>query len=159
MNETIKLEQLKNLLQKENIDFTILTDEISLATAQSGANQYGIALHEAAPTLILKTKDGYLAAIIAGNTKISFKKLKHALDVKDISMADPQTIKEITGATIGEVCLINLDVPTIVDEAVLKNTYCYGGSGAPKTTLKINTQDLMRITNAQVLDFTEPRTF
>jgi hypothetical protein len=41
----------------------------------------------------------------------------------------------------------------------MKNKNCYGGSGISKTTLRINTRDLIRITHARVMDFTEPKNF
>jgi prolyl-tRNA editing enzyme YbaK/EbsC (Cys-tRNA(Pro) deacylase) len=72
-------------------------------------------------------------------------------------MADPETVSNLTGAKIGEVCLINFNLPTLVDQNVLNNINCYGGCGSPKSTLKINTQDLIRITNARVFDFTEEK--
>jgi prolyl-tRNA editing enzyme YbaK/EbsC (Cys-tRNA(Pro) deacylase) len=157
MNDVIKLETLHNLLKNENADYSMLTDDVSFKTASSGAEQYGIALHETAPTLILKTNDGYIAAIISGNTRVSFKKLKQALNLKDISMADPQTIFDITGARIGEVSLINPGLATVIDAHVLQNKNCYGGCGVSKTTLRLNTQDLVRVTNAQIFDFADPR--
>ena len=152
-----KLENLEDLLRKENVDYSILMDESTIATAMNGAQQYGISLSETTPTLILKTKDSYIAAIICGDTRIAFKKLKQLLNVKDISMATPQMIEEITDAKIGEVSLINPGLITIIDSNVLHNKNCYGGCGVSKATLCINTQDLIRITNAQVLDFSEKR--
>lgn len=157
MNNTTKLESLVKLLQRENADYEIFSDDFTVATASSGAEHYGISLGETTPTLILKTKDGYFAAIICGNMRISFKKLKQALNLKDISMADPETILNLTGAKIGEVSLINPELTTIIDTNVLQNKNCYGGSGSPKTTLRINTQDLIKITNAQIFDFAELR--
>ena len=157
MNNAKKLEKLNSLLKSENADYSILTDDFSIKTASSGAEHYGISLSETTPTLILKTKDGYIAAIICGNTRISFKKLKQVLNLKDIGMADPKTILDITGARIGEVSLINPGLTTLIDANVLQNKNCYGGCGVPKTTLRINTQDLVRVTNAQIFDFTEPR--
>lgn len=73
-------------------------------------------------------------------------------------MADPQTVQNLTGAKVGQVSLINLSLPTLVDSGVLRNDYCYGGCGVPQATLKIKTADLIEITHASVLDFTEPRT-
>ncbi len=157
MEESVKLERLNALLKSENADYSILEDNFTVETAASGAQYYGIGLNETTPTLILKTKNGYIAAIICGDTRISFKKLKQALDSKDVSMADPQTILDITGAKIGEVSLINSGLTTVVDSNVLQNKNCYGGCGVAKTTLRINTQDLIKVTNAQVLDFTEKR--
>ena len=157
MNSNGQLNKINNLLKNQNADYSLLTDNVGIQTASDGAKHYGIALNETTPTLILKTKGRYYAAIICGNTRISFKKLKQALAIKDISMADPQTILDLTGAKVGEVSLINEDVITLIDNNVLKNKNCYGGCGVAKTTLRIDTQDLIRITNAQILDFTEAR--
>lgn len=154
----LKLNQLNELLQSNNVDYTIIDDNLSLKTASVGAEHYGISLQETTPTLILKTDEGYLAAIICGNTRIVFKKLRQALQVKSITMANPQEIFDFTGAHIGEVGLINPTLKTVIDGNVLKNKNCYGGCGVPQKTLRINTHDLIRITNGQVLDFAELRT-
>lgn len=157
MNNSTQLSALEALLQKEQADYSILTDTDTIKTASSGAQTYGISLNETTPTLILKNENTFIAAIICGNTRISFKTLKQALNSKNISMADPQTILDITNARIGEVSLINPSLPTVIDIRVLQNKNCYGGCGVPQTTLRINTQDLVRITNAQIIDFAEPR--
>jgi len=157
MDTNVKLQQLGEFLQSQHADYDILIDESNLAQASTGAARYGISLSQAAPTLILKLRDQYIAAIIRGDTRISFKKLKQVLQTKEASMADPQTVAQITGSQIGHVSLVNFGLMTIIDIHLLENTYCYGGCGVANATLKINTHDLARITNAQVLDFAEPR--
>lgn len=157
MNDTVKREHLDSLLKNEKADYTILIDESSLKTAAAGAERYGISLQETTPTLIIKVDGAYIAAIICGNNRISFKKLKQALQAKDVRMADPQEIFNITGAHIGEISLVNQGLKTVIDSNVLKNKNCYGGCGISMTTLRINTDDLVRITNAQILDFAEIR--
>lgn len=156
-NPDANLTKLKALLTKERADYTIYQDSFNLESAEAGAKHYGIALSETTPTIILKSKDKYFAAIICGDTRISFKKLKQVLNIKDISMANPETVLSITGAKVGEVSLINDEMDTIIDSNVVNNINCYGGSGVHKTTLRINTNDLIRITNAKLLDFTERR--
>lgn len=150
-----KLEKLHKILKENNADYSIYTDSITVKSAQEGADLYKIHLSETTPTLILKTKVQYYAAIICGNKRISFKKLKQVLNIPSITMADPQTVLTLTGAKVGEISLINCDIITLVDIHVLNNKDCYGGCGVPNKTLRINTQDLIRITNAEVLDFSE----
>jgi Cys-tRNA(Pro)/Cys-tRNA(Cys) deacylase len=157
MRDNLKLDQLDALLKSKNVDYVIFRDDFSLESAEAGAKHYGISLAETTPTLILKSKDQYYAAIICGNTRISFKKLKQALGVKEISMVDPQTVFQITGANVGEVSLVNAELITLVDNKVLSNENCYGGCGTPKSTLKINTTDLVNLTKAKILDFADPR--
>lgn len=154
---SIELDKLNMFLQNENADYSIFIDTSSISTASAGAEHYDISLDETTPTLILKTKEKYIAAIICSNTRISFKKLKQALGIKDINMADPQTVFNVTGAKVGEVSMINGGLTTLIDTNVLKNENCTGGCGIPNATLRISAHDLVRITNAQIMDFTEPR--
>ena len=156
MTDNPKLNELHTLLQKEKADYAIHLHEFTLKSAAEGAKHFGISMSQTTPTLILQSHGQYFAAIICGDMRISFKKLKKALNVDEI-MADPQTIFRITGANIGEICLINAGMITLIDQHVLHNVDCYGGCGVPKATLRINTQDLIRITKAQVLDFAETR--
>jgi prolyl-tRNA editing enzyme YbaK/EbsC (Cys-tRNA(Pro) deacylase) len=151
-----QLSHLDNFLKNEKVDYSIYQDSFTLESAEDGAKQYALSLNETTPTFILKAKDNYFAAIICGNTRISFKKLKKALKSKDIRMADPETVFNMTGSKVGEVSLINPGMDTLIDTNVIKNKNCYGGTGVSQTTLKINTMELMRITNAKLMDFTEP---
>ena len=156
MNAIIDLNKQNEFLKSQNANYSILKDTVSIKTASEGAKHYGISLNECTPTLILKIGKTYYAAIICGNTRISFKKLKQIFDTQDVRLADSGTVQKLTGAKVGYVSLINEDIPTLMDNAVLKNENCYGGCGILNVTLRIHTSDLVRITNAQILDFTDP---
>lgn len=86
-----------------------------------------------------------------------FKKIKQALGIKNTSLANPELVFALTGAKIGEVSLVKSELKTLIDTNVLKNKDCFEGCGVAKTTLRINTQDLIKITHAQILDLTDPR--
>jgi len=147
------LEQLDSFLKEQKVDYSILTDSRPIRSARKGADLYGILLSEATPTLILKIKDQYYAGIICGDKRISFEKLKQIFQTEDVCLANPQTVLALTGAKIGEVGFINKGMMTLIDTTVLRNKYCYGGCGISGKTLKINTEDLLRVTEAKVLDF------
>lgn len=147
------LDALENFLNEQKVDYSIYTDSRPIRSAQEGADLYNIPLSEATPTLILKANSKYYAAIICGNQRISFEKLKQTLALDSISLADPQTVLSLTGAKIGAVGLINEGISTLIDVHVLKNKSCYGGSGVPGKTLRISPKDLARVTQAKVLDF------
>jgi prolyl-tRNA editing enzyme YbaK/EbsC (Cys-tRNA(Pro) deacylase) len=141
-----------------NIDYELFEDKISLTTAASGVAAYNITLFEAAPTLIVKANRDMIAAIIRGDTKISFKKLKNLLKVKNIRLAKPEEVYNLTGTKIGDVSLINYGIKTLIDNKILANQHVYGGCGLPNHTLKIKVVDLIKITNATVIDFTHLKT-
>jgi Cys-tRNA(Pro)/Cys-tRNA(Cys) deacylase len=152
------LDKLRAIFNHNNADYTLFKDKIPLKTANTGVTEYGIHLSEAAPTLIIKIDEGIIAAIIRGDTRISFKKLKDFLKITRIRLAKPEEIYNITGAKVGDVALINEGVKTFMDKKILENTYVYGGCGIPNHTLKIKVIDLVKITHATVLDFTHVKT-
>jgi prolyl-tRNA editing enzyme YbaK/EbsC (Cys-tRNA(Pro) deacylase) len=147
------LEHLEAFLKEKQVDYTLFTDSRPIRSAKEGADLYGILLSEATPTLILKIEDQYYAAIICGDKRISFEKLKYLFDVEHVSLASPHTVLTLTGAKIGEVGVINKGMPTLIDTHVVNNKYCYCGTGISGKTLRINTADLLKVTHAKVLDF------
>ncbi len=155
MQNQTKIEQLKELLS--GLDYEIYQDKLLMANAKVGAEHYGIDLKQCTPTFILKADGSYLAVIIQGNRKLDFKKLKHFLGVKNVTMAPREEILSLTDSPIGSVCLINPRLKTLIDSGIRNLDYCYGGCGVEKYTLKIKANDLITITNAFVEDFSKLR--
>jgi len=150
-----RLSQLKAHLDRAGITYSILVHEKNISTAQEGTQKGLGTLSNMAPTFILKTEKGYLAAIIRGDTRLSYKKIKQKLGLKNISLAAPDRVKQLTGAEVGYVSLVNPGVQTIVDSRVIEETVIFGGSGEPNHTLQISPQNVIAITQARVFDFTE----
>lgn len=152
------LDKLRTVCNHSNVDYELFKDKIPLKTATTGVVEYGINLSEAAPTLIIKADEAIMAAIIRGDTRISFKKLKEFLKITRIRLAKPEEIYHLMGYKIGDVSLINEGLKTLMDKKILENEYVYGGCGAPNHTLKIKVIDLIKITKATVIDFTHLKT-
>ena len=155
MQENKSLEELKHLLDDAGADYSILAHEETVVSAQDGVDSGFGDLRVMAPTLILKTEAGYLAAVIGGESRLSYKKIKKALGLKNISLASPQQVLEVTGAGVGAVSLVNPGLRTILDRRLLELDHVYGGCGIPRHTLRISVRDLVNVTRAQVFDFTE----
>ena len=153
--EIEKLNDIKKILV--NTDHEIFQDEILLKNAKTGAEHYKIDISHCTPTFILKVNHIYLSVIIQGNKKLDFKKLKKYLGTGKIRMATPEEIIEITGASVGSVSMINADLGTLIDQGVANLDYCYGGCGIDKLTLKIKSNDLVQLTQAELGDFASAR--
>ena len=154
-DESARLTRLRADLDRVGITYTILVHEQNISTAQDGTRTGLGMLSAMAPTFILQTESGYLAAIIRGDTRLSYRKIKQKLGLKNVSLAAPAQIKQLTGSEVGCVSLVNPGIHTIVDTRVTEVSMVYGGSGEPNHTLQISPQDVIRITQAQVFDFTE----
>ena len=155
-NETIRLEQLKESLDAAKVHYTILAQDLTIRSAQEGVEQGLGELANMAPTFILRSENGYLAAVIRGDSRLSYKKIKRELKLKDLSLASPEQVQQATGAEVGYVSLFNTGIATIIDSRLTKVDTIFGGCGVPRYTLKINPRDLIVITKARVFDFTEP---
>lgn len=156
-DETERLSKLKALLNAASATYDILENEQTIATAQEGAETGLGTLSNMAPTFILKTEAGYLAAIIRGDTRLAYKKIKQQLGLKNVSLASVDQVKDVTGAEAGYVSLVNLGMDTIIDEKVTGMDVVYGGCGVPRYTLRIQPKELVAIVRARVLDITEPK--
>jgi prolyl-tRNA editing enzyme YbaK/EbsC (Cys-tRNA(Pro) deacylase) len=109
------LSELRRLLDSAGAPYEILSHEKTYHTPEEGAARLGVAIAQMAPTFILRTERGPLAAIITGATRLSYKKIKKALGLKDVSLAPPEEVKALTGAAPGTVALVNPSLRTLLD--------------------------------------------
>ncbi len=150
------LERLRQILDRSGVDYEIISHPASILSAEDGVKGGMGSLAEMAPTLVLSTERGYIAAVISGETRLSYKKIKKHLGLKNIALASPEVVRAVTGAEVGSVSLVNPGLQTIIDSRVEKFQAVYGGCGLTRHTLRITPADLTRVTQAVVFDFTEP---
>jgi prolyl-tRNA editing enzyme YbaK/EbsC (Cys-tRNA(Pro) deacylase) len=155
VEETLK--QLKKILEQASVNYEVLGHAGNVLTAEEGVQQGMGSLAQMAPTLILETEKGCIAAIISGATRLSVKKIKKFLGLKNVSFAKPDVVLRETGAVIGSVSLVNPNLPTIIDLRLEKLPMVFGGCGVPHYTLRIRPVDLISLTHATVFDFSDPR--
>ena len=140
------MDTLVAVLDEQNIEYEIIKHSKQLNTAKEGAEYFGIEIGQTAPTLILKTEKGYCCLIISGDyRRVDFDSLRNILSVEQVKLASPKEVEQVTGSMIGSVSLINMDIPTIIDNQVNRFQYVYGGTGVPQTTLKIRPSDLEKM--------------
>lgn len=156
--QRIRLDRLRYFLDQAQAEYTIFVHPETVASAQQGVEQGFGELAVMAPTLVIHSEAGQMIAVISGGTRLSYKKIKRELQLKNVSLASPEMVQQITGALVGTVALINEGLPTIIDSHLTNYDLVYGGCGVPFHTLRISVKDLLCVTKAQVFDFTEPKT-
>lgn len=156
-SEDPQIQKLKSLLREAGVEFNLFASEQNISSAMDGV-QAGLGnLADMAPTFILKTEAGFLAAVIRGDTRLVYKKIKMKLGLKDVSMASPQQVLDLTCAEVGYVSLVNPGIPTLIDSRVAAMVRIHGGCGLPNHTLVLNGADLVCVTGGRVFDFAGPR--
>ena len=157
IQEPIRIVRLRETLNAARANYVIHAHVQTVQSAEDGVQQGFGGLANMAPTLILRADNSYLAAVIRGDTRIAYKKIKQALKIKNLRLAEPEGVKQVTDSEIGYVSLINPGIATIIDSRLMEMDTIYGGCGTPFYTLEIHPKDLMTLTQAQIFDFTEPK--
>ena len=96
-----------------------------------------------------------LLAIVPAKCKVSHKKLKTLLDVRDVRLATPDEVLRHAGYPAGGVPPFNKIKRVIVDAQVLKNETAIVGGGDIDKLLEVKTRDIVDVSNAQVDDITQ----
>lgn len=156
--EQEQLKTLLGILDSAQANYSILTNAQTVKSADDGVIQGIGQLHQMAPTFLIQSENGWICAVISGQSRLSYKKIKKQLGLKNISLAKPDDVESVTGSKIGSVALINPGLLTIVDCHLLTLESVYGGCGVPHHTLHISVSDLVAVSQAQVFDFTELKT-
>ena len=151
------VQRVNKLLRKFDSKQMVITLDNSARTAMEAALSLGCEVGAIVKSLLFKTENTFLLCLISGDKKASLNKIKKNLNIKDVSMASAQEVKEITGFTIGGVAPIahlnKLDV--FIDNSLERFEHLYAAAGHPKCVFKINFKDLLKVTNGSIREITE----
>ncbi len=129
----------------------------SARTALEAASSLGCEVGAIVKSLLFKTENFFILCLVAGDEKASLKKIKKILNIKDISMASADDVKNITGYTIGGVSPIGHlnKIDIFIDNSLQRFTSLFAAAGHPNCVFKISFRNLQKITNGSIKDITE----
>ena len=151
------VKRVENLLKEFDQSQKVIILDTSARTALEASSSLGCEVGAIIKSLLFKTKDTFTLCLIAGDKKASLTKIKKILNVKDVSMASANDVKDITGYTIGGVSPIGHlnKVDILIDSSLERFTYLFAAAGHPNCIFKINFTDLIRITNGTIKELVE----
>lgn len=135
-----------------------LKERASATSLEEAAAQLNIEPKDIVKSLLLKHKDGtYLFALVPGDRKVSWNKLRHAVGVNKLSMPDSETALAKTGYVSGTITPIGSSHPWPVyfDRNALGKTV-YMGAGAPGYQSAVDADALVAALDAVVADISDP---
>ena len=160
MSELLKNEPVKRVqvaLSEFNKGINIKILENSARTAEDAANALNCDVGAIVKSLILRKNDLFFLCLVSGDKRCSLNKLKKSSNVKDLSMADADKVKKITGFTIGGVSPVGskINLETLIDQNLNRFQNLYAAAGHPNFIFKISFFDLQKITSGKIMDITE----
>ena len=131
--------------------------EKTARTANDAATALRCKVGAIVKSLLFRTQSSFFLCLVSGDKKCSLNKLKKILGEKDISMANADQVKEITGYTIGGVSPIGHinKVNILIDKSLNRFDKIFAAAGHPNCIFKINFEQLVKLTNGKIEEITE----
>ena len=154
-NEAVQRVQKVLNLFDNNIKISILKK--TAKTAKDAAIALNCEIGAIVKSLLLKAENKFVLCLIPGDKKCSLNKLKKAISLKDVCMADAVQVKENTGFSIGGVSPVGHvnKLQILIDKSFDRFVDVFAAAGHPNSIFKISTINLIKITNGKILDISE----
>jgi prolyl-tRNA synthetase len=126
----------KNIEKEEDLQ---IVDTPEIRTIDEVTKFLSIGPEKLVKTLIYQTEHGPIAALVRGDHDLNETKLRNVLNVQELTMADPETVFDVTGAPMGFAGAIGLKVRILADFAIkeMKNMVM-GANKNDKHVLNVN---------------------
>ena len=144
-------------LKKFNPNLKVIVLEQTARTANDAATALGCKVGAIVKSLLFRAGNSFVLCLVSGDKRCSLNKLKKILDEKDVSMANPEEVKRITGYTIGGVSPTgHLTKTKIYIDDNLKNfNSIFAAAGHPNAVFKIDFENLKALTKGEIKEITE----
>ena len=151
------VKRVQKILTDFDPDKKVIVLDTSARTALEAASSLGCEIGAIVKSLLFKTENLFTLCLVAGDKKASLNKIKKTLNIKDVSMASAEDVKNITGYTIGGVSPIGHlnKVDIFIDNSLERFTSLFAAAGHPNCVFEINFTDLQKITNGSTREITE----
>ena len=151
------VKRVEKLLKEYNSNLNVISLNSSARTALEAASSLNCEVGAIVKSLLFKTENTFTLCLVSGDKKASLNKIKKTLNIKNVSMASANEVKDITGFTIGGVSPIGHlhKINIYIDNSLERFDELYAAAGHPNCVFKINFNDLKKITKGLIEEITE----
>lgn len=122
-------------------------------TAADAAEAIGCSLEQIVKSLVMRVGDALVLVLTSGPNRVDESALAARFDVDPTAVepADPDTVREIMGWSIGGVPPFahDTDVPIVIDPDLLVHDEVWAGAGTPSAVFAIGPDTLVALTRAE----------
>jgi prolyl-tRNA editing enzyme YbaK/EbsC (Cys-tRNA(Pro) deacylase) len=151
--------ELKAFMHDQGIQGEILYLDVPTPTVESAAQAVGAKVQQIIKSILFMIDDQPVLAIACGTSSINRRAIAELYQVgkKRVKLASPEMVLEISGYEVGAMPPFGHRQPitTLIDYRVLELTEAYAGGGAENALMRLNPQEIQRVTGAKALDLLE----
>ncbi len=150
------VQKVQSAIGELGLTGTVIELAVEARTSQQAADALGVTVGQIAKSLIFTVNKSPLLVIASGANRVDEGKLGKLAGGK-VRRADPETVKQSTGYTIGGVPPFAhaTSLPVYIDPDLLQYELIYAAAGVPECVFPLTPEELVRATGGQVIDVKE----
>jgi len=143
-----------NYLQTANIPHELSRMPEPARTAARAAAALGLLPHQVIKSVFLVAAGEPLMVMLPGDSMVDYAKLKSEVGAARVRLLNADEVRMLTGYLIGSTPPVALktEMSKYIDLHALREDVVYTGGGEPNMILKIRSYDLVRATDAEIVD-------
>ena len=160
MNKILNKEPVKRAeksIKEFDPNLKVIVLDQTARTAKDAATALGCEVGAIVKSLLFKAGENFVLCLVSGDKRCSLNKLKKILNEKDVSMANPEDVKRITGYTIGGVSptghLVKIQI--YIDKNLQNFKSIFAAAGHPNAVFEIDFKNLKALTLGETKEITE----
>lgn len=147
-------EKLKLFLTSKNVWHRFIEFSEPVKTVEQAGRK--VEVEKIAKSIVMVDSDSNsLLAIVPAKNKVSNRKIKKLLAVRDVRLASPEEVLNHSGYPVGGVSPFNNISRVLLDPQVLKNETTIVGGGDVDKLMEIRTKDIVAILNPNIADISQ----
>ena len=147
-------EKLKLFLTSNNVWYRFIEFDEPVKTVEESARK--VSVEKIAKSIVMvDSNDDSLLAVVPAQSKVSHKKNKAVLAVRDVRLASPEEVLKHSGYPVGGVSPFNNISRVLLDPQVLKNDTVIVGGGDIDKLIEVRTEDIVNILKPRIDDITK----
>ena len=151
-------QKLREAIERLGIEREIIDLAVDARTSQQAADALGVTVGQIAKSLIFTVDRRPVLVVASGANRVDESKLSELVGGR-VRRADPETVKQATGYTIGGVAPFGhpSPLPVYIDSDLLQYDVVYAAAGVPECVFPLSPDELVRGTGGRVQDLKEIR--
>ena len=151
LEEKEPVKRVQKYLNEYNLNLKVISLDTSARTALEAASSLDCEVGAIVKSLLLRTDNEFILCLVSGDKRCSLNKVKKITNMKDVSMAEAEQVKNQTGFSIGGVSPIGhlKKINILVDISLSRFENIYAAAGHPHSIFKITYKQLLNLTNGK----------
>lgn len=129
----------------------------AVRTSEDAAKIRNTPLYEGAKALVLYADEKPVMVVVPGDRKLDMKAFKSQYHIRDLRMATPAQVEEVTGVTIGAVPPFGhiFGIPAYMDAAFKKNSHVSFNAGLHTHSIRMSEKDYEKMAKPTIGEFSK----